>query len=72
MLKVGDYAQHIATGILGKVVAYGHQMLDSGYQPTLTVRVLKATGLKPGNFLEDLSSAWVRVDVEQPLETQSV
>ncbi len=69
MLKIGDYVSHLPTGTCGQIVAYGHQMVESVYQPTLTVEVVNDTTDKSKTFLEDLSSAWVLV--EQPETSNS-
>ncbi|MBD2092305.1 hypothetical protein H6F67_20870 [Microcoleus sp. FACHB-1515] len=61
MFQLNDYAQHQASGRIGKVIGFGHQMLDSVYLPTLKVRITEGNAL--GSFLEDVSSAWVPVKV---------
>ena len=65
MLEIGDYALHEITGKLGQVVAYGHEMIDSAYLPTLTVEVVSDTGMGQKTFVEDLTSRWVPVDKEE-------
>jgi hypothetical protein len=65
MLKIGDYALHKITGKLGQVVAYGHEMLDSVYLPTLKVEVVSETGMGQRTFVEDLTSKWVLVEKEK-------
>ncbi|NJL22403.1 MAG: hypothetical protein HC895_18850 [Leptolyngbyaceae cyanobacterium SM1_3_5] len=57
MFQLNDYAQHQASGRVGKVIGFGHQMLDSVYLPTLKVRITDSNALV--SFLEDVSSAWV-------------
>jgi hypothetical protein len=64
MLTIGDYALHKITGKLGQVVAYGHEMLDSVYLPTLKVEVVSETGMGQRTFVEDLTSKWVLVEKE--------
>lgn len=59
MFQLNDYAQH-QSGCIGKVMGFGHQMLDSVYQPTLKVRVTGGNGTL-GSFVEDVSSAWTLV-----------
>ena len=54
MLNIGDYALHKATGKLGQVVAYGHEILDSVYLPTIKVEVVSDTEIDESTFLEDL------------------
>jgi len=50
----------IKTGHSGKVVGYGHQILDSVYLPTIKVRVGRDTGFSKKGFVEDLSSSGCR------------
>jgi hypothetical protein len=64
MLNIGDYALHKITGNLGQVVAYGHEILDSAYLPTLKVEVVNDAGIGQRSFLEDLTSRWVPVEKE--------
>lgn len=59
MFQVGDRVQHQQTGSSGKVIGYGHEILNGVYLPTLKVRVLRATGLNQTGFAEDLSEAWI-------------
>lgn len=59
MFQLNDYAQHQASGRIGKVIGFGHQMLDSVYLSTLKVRITE--GSTGGSFLEDVSSAWIPV-----------
>ncbi len=65
MLNIGDYALHKATGKLGQVVAYGHEILDSVYLPTLKVEVVNDTQIDERTFLEDLYNRWVPVEKEE-------
>jgi hypothetical protein len=62
VFNLEDYARHQTSGCMGKVVGYGHKILDSVYLPTLKVQVVKDKELEQGAFLEDVSSAWVRVE----------
>ncbi|MBD2460512.1 hypothetical protein H6G89_05585 [Oscillatoria sp. FACHB-1407] len=66
MLNLDDYAVHQTTGYVGKVMGYGHQMLDGTYQPTLIVRLVKGA-INQGGFLEDIASAWVQADPNTPM-----
>lgn len=61
MHKVGDRVLNQKNGLSGKVVGYGHQILDGVYLPTLIVRVFKGTGRLGQKFVEDLSSTWKRM-----------
>jgi hypothetical protein len=64
MLNIGDYALHKTTGKLGQVVAYGHEILDSVYLPTLKVEVVSDTQMGQKTYMEDLTSKWVPVEKE--------
>jgi hypothetical protein len=61
MFNLDDFALHQTFGCVGKVIGYGHQMLDSVYLPTIKVRLVKGE-VDLGGFLEDVASAWVRVE----------
>ena len=47
MQNIGDFVIHRKTRRIGKVVGYGHQIVDAVYQPTLIVRNIKGMGLTP-------------------------
>lgn len=74
MFNVEDYAVHLVTGCIGKVIGYGHQMIDGAYLPTLKVRVTQGTETTVGSFVEDIHSAWQELketyDVESLDRTQ--
>jgi hypothetical protein len=59
MISIGDYVRHQTTGQSGQVVAYGHQIKDGIYLPTLTVRLTRGKRVSESNFIEDVSSIWV-------------
>jgi hypothetical protein len=62
MLNIGDFVRHLSTGDFGQVVAYGHEILDSVYHPTLKVEVVGNAQLQQTHrkmFVEDISTAWV-------------
>ena len=65
MLNIGDYALHKATGKLGQVVAYGHEILDNVYLPTIKVEVVSGTEIDESTFLEDLYNKWEPVEKEE-------
>jgi hypothetical protein len=65
MLNIGDYALHKTTGKLGQVVAYGHEMRESAYLPTLKVEVVNEAGIGQRTFVEDVSNQWVQVEKEE-------
>ena len=59
MQNIGDFVIHQETGLFGKVVGYGHQIVDAIYQPTLKVKVAGGSkDLSRERFAEDISSAW--------------
>lgn len=62
MLQIGDFVSHQKGEHVGKVVGYGHQIIDGVYLPTLIVRLVEATALTQRGFIEDLSSAWMRTE----------
>ena len=62
MLTPGDYAIHQRTGSFGKVIGYGHQILNSVYLTTLKVLVTAKSEVSKKNFVEeDLVSAWLQI-----------
>ena len=65
MLNIGDYALHKTTGKIGQVVAYGHEMRQSAYLPTLKVEVVNEAGIGQRTFVEDVSNQWVLVEKEE-------
>jgi hypothetical protein len=65
MLNIGDYALHKTTGKIGQVVAYGHEMRQSAYLPTLKVEVVNEAGIGQRTFVEDVSNQWVHVEKEE-------
>lgn len=73
MLNIGDSAYHRSTGNIGKVVAYGHQMVDGVYLPTLTVevQVVNESGKQKRIFIEDVFQEWrspsPQLSITQPM-----
>ena len=68
LIAVDDFVQHQQTGHIGKVVGYGHQMIDGVYLPTLIVKLSETTGTYQTGFVEDLSSAWMWLEAKQSLQ----
>ena len=68
LLNIGDYAHHRSTGSVGKVIAYGHQVVDGVYLPTLKVevQVVNESGRKKRTFIEDVFQEWMRVEPSHP------
>lgn len=59
MFNVGDYVFNQKTGRRGKVIGYGHQILKSGYEPTLKVLVTESEASSQRVIVEEeLCSAW--------------
>ena len=60
MFNIGDYVVNQTTGYRGKVIGYGHQILKSGYEPTLKVLVTESkTSSQRVIVAEELYSTWV-------------
>jgi len=53
MISIGDFVQNQKTGRLGKVIGYGHQILNNVYETTLKVQLEDNC-----EIAEDLFSAW--------------
>ncbi|PSB02308.1 hypothetical protein [Merismopedia glauca] len=61
MFSTGEYVLNSKTGTIGKVIGYGHELLNEGYTTTLKVLVDRTlTGGKREVVEEDLYSAWVK------------
>lgn len=61
MLSIGDFAFNSKTGRFGKVIGYGHPMIDDGYETTLKVLIVGAKGYIDrvlDRVEEDLISEW--------------
>ena len=59
MFNIGEQVLNLKTGHIGKVIGYGHEVLDSGFTPTLKVLMarVKNSGRR-GAVEEDLYSNW--------------
>ncbi|BAY27023.1 hypothetical protein NIES2100_68440 [Calothrix sp. NIES-2100] len=59
MFNIGDYVLNQKTGHLGKVIGYGHQIMNNVYMTTLKVLVASATNSpKKELVVEDVISEW--------------
>ncbi|TVP62273.1 MAG: hypothetical protein EA343_11720 [Nodularia sp. (in: Bacteria)] len=59
MFKFGDYVLNQQTGHLGKVIGYGHQLINDIQTVTLKVLVAETTNSQKYEFVvEDEISAW--------------
>jgi hypothetical protein len=60
MLIANDYAFHQRTGMVGKVIGYGHQIVNNSSLRTLKVLVCEQNQLGKKRFvIEDLASRWM-------------
>jgi hypothetical protein len=67
IFSVGDLAKNSKTGQFGKVIGYGHRILNDVYQTTLKVLVVDSTNYV-NRIEEDLISAWEKLEESQSLE----
>jgi hypothetical protein len=65
MLNIGDYVLHTTSGKFGQVVAYGHEIVNCAYLPTLRVEVVDETGMSKRTFEEDVTNNWIPVKKEE-------
>ncbi|MGL5805215.1 MAG: hypothetical protein ACRC2R_23505 [Xenococcaceae cyanobacterium] len=62
MIIVNDYACHQKTGLIGKVIGYGHQLVNDTYSLTLKVLISDAERLgKKYVVMEDVISTWMPI-----------
>jgi hypothetical protein len=57
MVSIDDWVFNQKTGQFGRVIGYGHQMLNSVYQTTLKVKVANSASI-----VEDVIAAWTLKD----------
>ncbi|OUL36211.1 hypothetical protein BV372_08370 [Nostoc sp. T09] len=61
MFNIGDYVLNQKTGHLGKVIGYGHQIMNNVYTTTLKVLVAEArNSQKKELVVEDVISVWTQ------------
>lgn len=59
MFAIGDVVIHLKTKHAGKVVGYGHEIVDGVYTPTLKVLIAHTSEPNKRCFMEeDVQSAW--------------
>ncbi|QIR40157.1 hypothetical protein HCG51_27900 [Tolypothrix sp. PCC 7910] len=59
MFNIGDYVLNQKTGHLGKVIGYGHQIMNNVYTTTLKVLVDGAKNSQTKELVvEDIISEW--------------
>ncbi|RCJ36530.1 hypothetical protein A6770_15805 [Nostoc minutum NIES-26] len=64
MFTIGDYVLNQQTGHLGKVVGYGHQIINNVSIVTLKVLVAESANSQKREYVvEDRISAWTRWSV---------
>ena len=64
MFTIGDYVLNQQTGHLGKVVGYGHQIMNNVSIATLKVLVAESANSQKREYVvEDRISAWIRWSV---------
>ena len=68
MQNIGDFVIHRKTRRIGKVVGYGHQIVDAVYPATLIVRNIKGMGLNRKKIVEDLTTAWLQAQLKEPTQ----
>jgi hypothetical protein len=67
MMTINDYAYHLKTKTVGKVIGYGHKLVNNSYVTTLKVLVPKSLRLdKKHRIIEDLVTQWSPLDLVQP------
>jgi len=61
MFSLEDYVVNRQTHQIGRVIGYGHKIVNDAYEPTLKVLVDQAESPDRKELVvEDLSSAWSR------------
>ncbi|MBE9053903.1 hypothetical protein IQ243_26580 [Nostocales cyanobacterium LEGE 11386] len=64
MFTIGDYVLNQQTGHLGKVIGYGHKIINNMQTVTLKVLVAETVNSQKRQFVvEDKISAWNRWSV---------
>jgi hypothetical protein len=62
MLIENDFAYHQGKKVAGKVIGYGHTLVDNSYQLTLKVLIKEPNRIGKKHFvIEDLASKWMPV-----------
>lgn len=68
MFAIGDNVLSQKTGHLGKVIGYGHEMVNGVYLPTIKVLIAEGLKLRRKAFVEeDLHSTWIQRQAVSPL-----
>jgi hypothetical protein len=69
MFKTEDYVLHRRFRYAGTVTGYGQRLVDGNYMPTLKVRLSSSVMDSQGIIVEDLTSRWIRSNIEDDLKT---
>ncbi|PSB11745.1 hypothetical protein C7B61_22090 [filamentous cyanobacterium CCP1] len=67
MFRTEDYVLHRMFRYSGTVIGYGRRLVDGNYMPTLKVRLSSSVVESQDIIVEDLTSRWVRSNIEDDL-----
>lgn len=68
MFKTEDYVLHRIFRYSGTVIGYGRRLVNGNYLPTLKVRLSSSVIESQGIVVEDLTSRWMRSNIEDDIE----
>jgi hypothetical protein len=71
MFRTEDYVLHRMFRYSGTVIGYGRRLVNGNYMPTLKVRLASSVVASQGIIVEDLTSRWVRSNIEDDLKALS-
>lgn len=61
MFSIGEQVLNRQTGNIGKVIGYGHEILNGGYTPTVKVLIVRVKNSgRRGALEEDLYLNWTQ------------
>ena len=61
MFSIGEQVLNRQTGNVGKVIGYGHEILNGGYTPTVKVLIVRVKNSgRRGALEEDLYLNWTQ------------
>ncbi|WP_416672543.1 hypothetical protein [Egbenema bharatensis] len=69
MFKTEDYVLHRRFRYSGTVTGYGQRLVDGNYLQTLKVRLASSVMDSQEIIVEDLTSRWIRSNIEDDLKT---
>lgn len=67
MFKAEDYVLHRMFRYSGTVIGYGRRLVNGNYLPTLKVRLSSSVIESQGIVVEDLTSRWIRSNIEDDI-----